>query len=127
MQAVLALALDWNDQTLEAITAARTATLNADVISTGATPTEVWIYWGPADGGMTEVARKRLQVIAELAELVLERASEEHVAFALAPRLNAVGRLADANVAVELLTLGEVSNSVRQFPRGNTPPDVQLK
>ncbi len=30
--------------------------------------------------------------------------SEEHIAFMLAPRLNALGRLDDANVAVELLT-----------------------
>ena len=40
----------------------------------------------------------------ELAEIDPARISEEHIGFTLAPRLNALGRLEDANLAVELLT-----------------------
>lgn len=39
-----------------------------------------------------------------LAELHPSRLNEEHIGFAIAPRLNALGRLSDANPAVELLT-----------------------
>jgi single-stranded-DNA-specific exonuclease len=60
---------------------------------------------------LRDTARVGLRAIAELAELVLERASEEHVAFALAPRLNALGRLADANPAVELLTTTDLERA----------------
>jgi single-stranded-DNA-specific exonuclease len=48
--------------------------------------------------------RLGLQVMMEVAELDPAWLSEEHISFVLAPRLNAPGRLADANVAVELLT-----------------------
>ncbi len=48
--------------------------------------------------------RLGLRVIMETAELDPARLSEEHIGFVLGPRLNALGRLADANVAVELLT-----------------------
>jgi len=48
--------------------------------------------------------RLGLQVMMEVAELDPAWLSEEHISFVLAPRLNALGRLADANVAVELLT-----------------------
>jgi single-stranded-DNA-specific exonuclease len=47
--------------------------------------------------------RLGLQVMMEVAELDPAWLSEEHISFVLAPRLNALGRLADANVAVELL------------------------
>jgi len=40
----------------------------------------------------------------ETAELDPARLGEEHISFVIAPRLNAVGRLDDANVAVEFLT-----------------------
>ncbi len=36
-----------------------------------------------------------------------EGLSEEHIGFVIAPRLNALGRLGDANPAVELLTTGD--------------------
>jgi single-stranded-DNA-specific exonuclease len=42
--------------------------------------------------------------IYELAELDASHLNEEHIAFAIGPRLNALGRLDDANQAVELLT-----------------------
>jgi single-stranded-DNA-specific exonuclease len=44
-----------------------------------------------------------LQMVAELAAVNLGAATEDTIAYALAPRLNAVGRLGDANEAVELL------------------------
>ena len=43
--------------------------------------------------------RLGLQVSMELAGLQPERLTEEHIGFILGPRLNALGRLADANVA----------------------------
>jgi single-stranded-DNA-specific exonuclease len=48
--------------------------------------------------------RLGLRVMMEVAELDPAWLSEEHIGFVLGPRLNALGRLADANVAVELLT-----------------------
>jgi len=47
--------------------------------------------------------RLGLQVMMELAELDPAQLTEEHIGYVLGPRLNAVGRLADANLAVELL------------------------
>ncbi|NJN79687.1 MAG: single-stranded-DNA-specific exonuclease RecJ, partial [Anaerolineales bacterium] len=44
-----------------------------------------------------------LKVIAELSKTNLEIATEETIGFTFAPRLNALGRLGDANPAVELL------------------------
>jgi single-stranded-DNA-specific exonuclease len=51
--------------------------------------------------------RLGLQTIMEMAELVPANLTEEHIGFVLAPRLNALGRLADANPAVELLTTAD--------------------
>ncbi len=48
--------------------------------------------------------RKGLQAMFEAAEVRAESITEEHVGFVLAPRLNALGRLSDANVAVEFFT-----------------------
>jgi single-stranded-DNA-specific exonuclease len=48
--------------------------------------------------------RLGLKVMMEMAQLTPSHLSEEHIGFALAPRLNALGRLSDANPAVELLT-----------------------
>ncbi len=47
--------------------------------------------------------RLGLKVIAELSGTNLETLSEETIGFTFAPRLNALGRLGDANPAVELL------------------------
>ncbi|MGB8212612.1 MAG: single-stranded-DNA-specific exonuclease RecJ [Anaerolineales bacterium] len=52
--------------------------------------------------------RLGLQVMLELAELVPANLSEEHIGFVLGPRLNALGRLADANPAVELFTTSDL-------------------
>ena len=48
--------------------------------------------------------RPGLRVLMELAELDPTWLSEEHISFVLAPRLNSLGRLADANPVVEFLT-----------------------
>lgn len=45
-----------------------------------------------------------LKAIAELSNTNLETLTEETIGFTFAPRLNALGRLGDANPAVELLT-----------------------
>jgi single-stranded-DNA-specific exonuclease len=51
--------------------------------------------------------RLGLKTIMEMAELAPANLTEEHIGFVLAPRLNALGRLADANPAVELLTTSD--------------------
>ena len=48
--------------------------------------------------------RLGLQVMLEMTELIPANLTEEHIGFMLGPRLNALGRLGDANPAVELLT-----------------------
>ncbi len=48
--------------------------------------------------------RAGLKAIFERAEVNAENLTEEQIGFILAPRLNALGRLADANPGVELLT-----------------------
>lgn len=45
-----------------------------------------------------------LQVMYELAELEPSALNESHISFTLAPRLNSLGRLGDANPVVEFLT-----------------------
>ncbi len=48
-------------------------------------------------------SRLGLRTLAELAKTELRALTEETIGFALAPRLNAVGRLSDATMAVDLL------------------------
>jgi len=48
--------------------------------------------------------RLGLQAILTLAKIDAANLSAEHIGFGLGPRLNALGRLGDANLAVELLT-----------------------
>jgi len=55
--------------------------------------------------------RLGLQVMMETAELNPDWLTEEHIGFVLGPRLNALGRLADANVAVELLTTDDLGRA----------------
>lgn len=64
--------------------------------------TRYWLQRGLQALRRTE--RLGLLNLLELAGMQKARLSEEHVAFGLAPRLNALGRLDDANQAVELLT-----------------------
>ncbi len=51
--------------------------------------------------------RLGLQTIMEMAELTPQNLTEEHIGFIVGPRLNALGRLADARSAVELLTTSD--------------------
>jgi single-stranded-DNA-specific exonuclease len=55
--------------------------------------------------------RLGLQVLMEIAELNPQWLTEEHIGFELAPRLNALGRLADATPAVEFLTTADVERA----------------
>lgn len=55
--------------------------------------------------------RLGLKIIAELANQALALATEDYIGFVLAPRLNALGRLGDANPAVELLTTRDPSRA----------------
>ena len=55
--------------------------------------------------------RLGLQVMMETAALNPDWLTEEHIGFVLGPRLNALGRLADANVAVELLTTDDLGRA----------------
>ena len=48
--------------------------------------------------------RVGLQAIYERAELDPSRLTEQHIGFVIGPRLNAIGRLADANPVVDFLT-----------------------
>jgi single-stranded-DNA-specific exonuclease len=52
---------------------------------------------------LRETNRLGLKIMAELAGASLETLTEETIGFTFAPRLNALGRLSDANPAVELL------------------------
>jgi len=53
---------------------------------------------------LQNTARLGLQALIKNTNLKTGRLTEEHIGFWLAPRLNALGRLGDANLAVELLT-----------------------
>lgn len=53
---------------------------------------------------LRQTTRLGLQIMMEMAELNPQNLTEEHISFILAPRLNALGRLADANSSVEFLT-----------------------
>ena len=55
--------------------------------------------------------RPGLVALMEKAELDPTWLSEEHIGFVLGPRLNAAGRLADANVCVDLLTTGDIGRA----------------
>jgi len=55
--------------------------------------------------------RSGLLAIMELVELNQANLTEEHIGFLLAPRMNAIGRLDDANSMVELLTTSEMGRA----------------
>ena len=56
---------------------------------------------------LRETKRLGLQTIMEMANVQPETVNEETIGFTFAPRLNAIGRLGDANPAVELLTTSD--------------------
>ena len=55
--------------------------------------------------------RLGLQLLYEMSEIDPENITEEHIGFILGPRLNALGRLADANRIVEFLTTTELGKA----------------
>lgn len=59
---------------------------------------------------LNNTVRLGLKVMMELSEIASSFINEEHIGYTLGPRLNALGRLGDANPAVELLT---TSNPMR--------------
>lgn len=56
---------------------------------------------------LRDTRRLGLQVMLQLAGVNPAWLTEEHIGFELGPRLNALGRLGDANLAVEFLTTSE--------------------
>ncbi len=56
---------------------------------------------------LRKTQRLGLRIMMEMAELEPANLTEEHIGFVLGPRLNALGRLGDANPSVELLTTGD--------------------
>ncbi len=56
-------------------------------------------------------SRLGLQVMLELVELEPTWLTEEHIGYILGPRLNALGRLSDANSAVEFLTTHDLGRA----------------
>jgi single-stranded-DNA-specific exonuclease len=55
--------------------------------------------------------RLGLLTIMEMAELNQSNLTEEHIGYILAPRMNALGRLDDANSMVELLTTSDIGRA----------------
>lgn len=69
-------------------------------------------YW--LQRGLTALRRTErvgLQALITQAGLVADRLTEESIGFGLGPRLNAAGRLADANFIVEFLTTRDVTQA----------------
>jgi single-stranded-DNA-specific exonuclease len=60
---------------------------------------------------LRDTRRKGLLAMMELTELNQENITEEHIGFVLAPRMNAIGRLDDANSMVELLTTEDMGRA----------------
>ncbi len=60
---------------------------------------------------LRQTRRPGLRALMEAADLDPTHLSEEHIGYVLGPRLNAVGRLADASLAVELLTTADLTRS----------------
>ena len=64
--------------------------------------------------GLEELRRPRrlgLRALMDMAKLDPANLTAEHIGFAIGPRLNAIGRLGDASLAVELLTTGDVTRA----------------
>ena len=55
--------------------------------------------------------RVGLLELARIAEIDLSQLTEENIAFGIAPRLNALGRLSDANSSVEFFTTADVTRA----------------
>ena len=60
---------------------------------------------------LRHTTRLGLKAVMHAAELQPDGLTEQHISFAIAPRLNALGRLADANPAVDLLTTTDLAQA----------------
>ena len=60
---------------------------------------------------LQNTTRLGLRALLESANLKTNRLTEDHIGFWLGPRLNALGRLGDANLAVELLTTTDLTRA----------------
>lgn len=60
---------------------------------------------------LQETPRLGVQALLENMSLNTDRLTEDHIGYWLAPRMNALGRLGDANLAVELLTTTELDRA----------------
>ena len=60
---------------------------------------------------LRNTSRLGLLVLFELAELIPDTINETHISFTLAPRLNSLGRLGDANPIVEFLLTGDAQRA----------------
>lgn len=60
---------------------------------------------------LQKAERLGLRVLMELAEINPDDLSEEDIAFRIAPRMNAIGRLGDANPTTELLTTNNLERA----------------
>lgn len=60
---------------------------------------------------LSQTQRLGLQALIENSRLRTDRLTEEHIGFWIGPRLNALGRLGNANLAVELLTTTDPSRA----------------
>ena len=60
---------------------------------------------------LRQTRRVGLQALMQSADINPAHLSTDHIGFGLGPRLNALGRLGDANLAVELLTTDDLSRA----------------
>ncbi len=60
---------------------------------------------------LRQTQRVGLQALMQMARINPEHLTTDHIGFGLGPRLNALGRLGDANLAVELLTTDDWSRA----------------
>jgi single-stranded-DNA-specific exonuclease len=60
---------------------------------------------------LRETERLGLRVMMDMAEVAAQTVTEEHIGFVLAPRLNSLGRLADATVGVEFLSTDDLARA----------------
>lgn len=60
---------------------------------------------------LQQTPRLGLHLLQENAKLLVDRLTEDHIGFWLAPRLNALGRLGDANLGVELLITNNLTRA----------------
>jgi single-stranded-DNA-specific exonuclease len=61
---------------------------------------------------LRQTGRTGLRALMNVAQINADFLTTDHIGFALGPRLNALGRLGDANLGVELLTTGDTTRAM---------------